>query len=303
MTQELPFELEKVPILDELLEEQERLFKQAQLRKRIMKIGLLVVNSILAVVTLFPLIYAVTMSLKTPGEIYTTEFQLLPAVPQFSNYVNAFQTAPLGRFILNSFIVAIAITIGQLLSGALAAFSFEFLNSRFKEVIFALVLATMMVPGEATIVSNYLQVAGWGWLDSYHVLIIPYLTSASTIFLLRQFYKSFPFTLYEAARIDGCSNIRFVFTILIPLSKPALGATAVNAFINAWNMYMWPLMVSGSDNYRTVQIGVSMMQSVDSQSIVLMFAGVVFCLLPSLIIFLVGQKALVKGLFSGSVKG
>lgn len=303
MTQELPFELEKVPILDELLEEQERLFKQAQLRKRIMKIGLLVVNSILAVVTLFPLIYAVTMSLKTPGEIYTTEFQLLPAVPQFSNYVNAFQTAPLGRFILNSFIVAIAITIGQLLSGALAAFSFEFLNSRFKEVIFALVLATMMVPGEATIVSNYLQVAGWGWLDSYHVLIIPYLTSASTIFLLRQFYKSFPFTLYEAARIDGCSNIRFVFTILLPLSKPALGATAVNAFINAWNMYMWPLMVSGSDNYRTVQIGVSMMQSVDSQSIVLMFAGVVFCLLPSLIIFLVGQKTLVKGLFSGSVKG
>lgn len=303
MTQELPFELEKVSILDELLEEQERLFKQAQLRKRIMKIGLLVVNSILAVVTLFPLIYAVTMSLKTPGEIYTTEFQLLPAVPQFSNYVNAFQTAPLGRFILNSFIVAIAITIGQLLSGALAAFSFEFLNSRFKEVIFALVLATMMVPGEATIVSNYLQVAGWGWLDSYHVLIIPYLTSASTIFLLRQFYKSFPFTLYEAARIDGCSNIRFVFTILLPLSKPALGATAVNAFINAWNMYMWPLMVSGSDNYRTVQIGVSMMQSVDSQSIVLMFAGVVFCLLPSLIIFLVGQKALVKGLFSGSVKG
>lgn len=303
MTQELPFELEKVPILDELLEEQERLFKQAQLRKRIMKIGLLVVNSILAVVTLFPLIYAVTMSLKTPGEIYTTEFQLLPAVPQFSNYVNAFQTAPLGRFILNSFVVAIAITIGQLLSGALAAFSFEFLNSRFKEVIFALVLATMMVPGEATIVSNYLQVAGWGWLDSYHVLIIPYLTSASTIFLLRQFYKSFPFTLYEAARIDGCSNIRFVFTILLPLSKPALGATAVNAFINAWNMYMWPLMVSGSDNYRTVQIGVSMMQSVDSQSIVLMFAGVVFCLLPSLIIFLVGQKALVKGLFSGSVKG
>lgn len=303
MTQELPFELEKVPILDELLEEQERLFKQAQLRKRIMKIGLLVMNSILAVVTLFPLIYAVTMSLKTPGEIYTTEFQLLPAVPQFSNYVNAFQTAPLGRFILNSFIVAIAITIGQLLSGALAAFSFEFLNSRFKEVIFALVLATMMVPGEATIVSNYLQVAGWGWLDSYHVLIIPYLTSASTIFLLRQFYKSFPFTLYEAARIDGCSNIRFVFTILLPLSKPALGATAVNAFINAWNMYMWPLMVSGSDNYRTVQIGVSMMQSVDSQSIVLMFAGVVFCLLPSLIIFLVGQKTLVKGLFSGSVKG
>jgi len=303
MTQELPFELEKVPILDELLEEQERLFKQAQLRKRIMKIGLLVVNSILAVVTLFPLIYAITMSLKTPGEIYTTDFQLLPAVPQFSNYVNAFQTAPLGRFILNSFIVAIAITIGQLLSGALAAFSFEFLNSRFKEVIFALVLATMMVPGEATIVSNYLQVAGWGWLDSYHVLIIPYLTSASTIFLLRQFYKSFPFTLYEAARIDGCSNIRFVLTILLPLSKPALGATAVNAFINAWNMYMWPLMVSGSDNYRTVQIGVSMMQSVDSQSIVLMFAGVVFCLLPSLIIFLVGQKALVKGLFSGSVKG
>lgn len=303
MTQEAHIKLKKVAIPADLILEQERLEKRALFKNRFMKISLLLVNSLLAIVTLFPLIYAVTMSLKTPGEIYTTDFQLLPAVPQFSNYQAAFNTAPLGRFIWNSFLVASCITIGQLISGSLAAFSFEFLDSKFKEVIFALVLATMMVPGEATIVSNYLQVARWGWLDSYHVLIIPYLTSASTIFLFRQFYKSFPFTLYEAAKIDGCSNIRFVFTILLPLSKPALGATAVNAFINAWNMYMWPLMVSGSDNYRTVQIGVSMMQSVDSQSIALMFAGVVFCLLPSLLIFFIGRKTLVKGLFSGSVKG
>lgn len=299
MSQETVYSI--IPIT--IQKEQDRLMRQQRIKETTIKLSLLAINGVIAAVTLFPLLYAVTMSFKSPGEVYSNDFQLLPDQWHFSNYVDAFNTAPLARFILNSFIVAIAITVGQLLSGALAAFSFEFLESKWKEVIFALVLATMMVPGEATIVSNYLQVANWGWLDSYHVLIIPYLTSASTIFLLRQFYKSFPYTLYEAAKIDGCSNIRFVFTILLPLSKPALGATAVNAFINAWNMYMWPLMVSGSDDYRTVQIGVSMMQSVDSQSIVMMFAGVVFCLLPSLIIFLVGRKSLVKGLFSGSVKG
>lgn len=166
MTQEAPIKLTNAAIPADLLLEQERLAKRALFKDRFIRIGLLIINSLLAIVTLFPLIYAVAMSLKTPGEIYTTDFNLLPEVAQFSNYQAAFNTAPLGRFIWNSFLIASCITIGQLISGSLAAFSFEFLDSKFKEVIFALVLATMMVPGEATIVSNYLQVARWGWLDS-----------------------------------------------------------------------------------------------------------------------------------------
>ncbi len=166
-----------------------------------------------------------------------------------------------------------------------------------------LVMATMMVPGEATIISNYLTVSGWGWLESYKVLIVPYLTSAMGIFLFRQFYLSFPVAVYEAAKIDGCSNLRFIFTLLVPLTKPAIGAMSVYTFINAWNMYMWPLLVTGSNDYRTVQIGIGMLDSVDAQSLTLMIAGVVVIIIPSVLIFILGQKQLIHGLFSGAVKG
>ena len=161
----------------------------------------------------------------------------------------------------------------------------------------------VLVPGEATIISNYLTVGSWGILDTYAVLIIPYLTSAMGIFLFRQFYMTFPMSLYESAKLDGCSNLKFIIKILIPLTKSAIGAMAVYTFINAWNMYMWPLLVTGSNNMRTVQIGISMLDSVDSQSITLMIAGVVMIIIPSISIFIIGQKQLIRGMFSGAVKG
>ena len=116
-------------------------------------------------------------------------------------------------------------------------------------------------------------------------------------------YKRQPISLYESAKIDGCGNLRFIFRILLPLTKSAIGAMAVYTFINAWNMYMWPLLVTGSNEMRTVQIGISMLNSVDAQSITLMIAGVVMIILPSISIFILGQKQLIRGMFSGAVKG
>ena len=110
-------------------------------------------------------------------------------------------------------------------------------------------------------------------------------------------------SLYESAKLDGCGNLRFIVKILIPLTKSAIGAMAVYTFINAWNMYMWPLLVTGSEDMRTVQIGISMLNSVDAQSITLMMAGVVIIMVPSMVIFIVGQKQLIRGMFSGAVKG
>ena len=123
------------------------------------------------------------------------------------------------------------------------------------------------------------------------------------IFLFRQFYLTFPKSLYEAAKIDGCPNLIFIIKILMPLTKSAIGAMAVYTLINAYNMYMWPLLVTGTDNMRTVQIGIGMLNSVDSQSITMVIAGVVMVILPSLLIFIVGQKQLIRGMFSGAVKG
>lgn len=276
---------------------------QLQKRKARHSFPLLILNLICGLFMLFPLLYAVSIAFMPSSELFNMDLNLLPKQPTLENFASALSKMPLGRFILNSFIVSLAITGGQIISCSLAAFAFSFLDFKGKDGLFMLIMATMMIPGEATIISNYLTVSSWQWLESYKVLIVPYLTSAMGIFLFRQFYQSFPISLYEAARMDGCSNLRFIVTILLPLSKPAIGAMAVYAFINAWNMFMWPLLVTSSEKMRTVQIGISMLDSVDSKSLTMMIAGVVLIILPSISIFILGQKQLIKGMFNGAVKG
>ncbi|MBP3487681.1 MAG: carbohydrate ABC transporter permease [Roseburia sp.] len=286
--------------LKKLHERMKKREKSRRLRKLGARFG---VNLIVSVLVILPLLYALSIAFMPSGELFSMEMNLLPKAPTVDNFVQAFAKIPLFRFILNSFLVAGCITIGQIISCSLAAFALSFLDFKGKNVIFMLIMATMMVPGEATIISNYLTVSGWGWLNTYKVLIIPYMTSAMGIFLFRQFYLTFPKSLYEAAKIDGCPNLVFIIKILIPLTKSAIGAMAVYTFINAYNMYMWPLLVTGTEEMRTVQIGISMLNSVDSQSITMVIAGVVMVILPSLLVFILGQKQLIRGMFSGAVKG
>ena len=274
------------------------------LAKRRTRTGIrLAANFVMAFVILLPLLYALSIAFMPSGELFTMELNLLPKNPTLSNFRDALVNVPLLRFILNSFIMAGCITIGQIITCSLSAFAFSFLEFKGKGILFAIVMATMMVPGEATIISNYLTVGNLGMLDTYGVLIVPYLTSAMGIFLFRQFYMTFPISLYESAKLDGCNNLKFIIKILLPLTKSAIGAMGVYTFINAWNMYMWPLLVTGSDKMRTVQIGISMLDSGDSQSITLMIAGVVMVIIPSISIFILGQKQLIRGMFSGAVKG
>ena len=288
---------------EQIVKMQEAANRRALLIRRSRTILLVVLNLAVSLFVLLPLLYAVSVAFMPSSELFTTEMNLVPKAPTFENFRQALVKVPLARFVFNSFLVAGLITLGQIISCSLAAFSFSFLEFKGKEILFMLVMATMMIPGEATIISNYLTVSSFNWLDSYQVLIVPYLTSAMGIFLFRQFYKSFPISLYESARIDWCTTLRFIFRILLPLTKSAIGAMAVYTFINAWNMYMWPLLVTGSNEMRTVQIGISMLNNEDAQSITLMIAGVVLVIIPSIAIFIAGQKQLIRGMFSGAVKG
>ena len=272
---------------EELFELKNKMNTKALAKRRSKTVLRIVANIVFAVVILLPLLYAISIAFMPSNELFTTELNIVPKHPTVQNFIDALRTVPLLRFIVNSFIMAGFITVGQIISCSLAAFSFSFLEFK----------------GEATIISNYLTVANLGMLDTYPVLIIPYLTSAMGIFLFRQFYMTFPKSLYESAKLDGCTNLKFIVKILMPLTKSAIGAMAVYTFINAWNMYMWPLLVTGSNNMRTVQIGISMLDSIDSQSITLMIAGVVMIIIPSISIFIVGQKQLIRGMFSGAVKG
>lgn len=272
-------------------------------RRNLSRLGNLLLNLPLLVLILAPLIYTLLISVMPPSEIYQN--RLIPSSVNFANYHRAF-TNPAYSFltlIRNSFIVSTAVMLGQMATCSLAAFAFAFLDFRGKKLLFILVLATMMVPGEATIIANYLTVSRWGWPDTFRALIIPYLTSAMGIFLLRQNYLTFARELHEAAQIDGCSNPRFMASVVVPLSRPALGALGAYVFLNTWNQYMWPLLVTNSSNYRTVQIGISMLYDIDAESLGLMMAGVVIVIVPSLSIFIFMQKQLINGLMAGAVKG
>lgn len=265
------------------------------------KIIRLILNVVVVIFVLFPIIYAFVMSVKPSHELYDKTF--FTASPTLQNYKDVFKIAPIEGYIINSLIVSVIITAFQMVTAILAAFALHFLHFKQKGLLFAIIMATTMIPGETTIISNFLMISGWGFQDSFFGLVAPYLTSAMGIFLFRQAFKTFPMEIYEASKIDGASDIGFIFRILIPLSKPTIGALAVQSFLGAWNMYMWPLLITGADSYRTVQIGISMLNSADAQSMLLMIAGVVVCMIPSLIIFMFAQKNMVKGLTQGAVKG
>ncbi len=272
-------------------------------RRKLQNAGRFVLNIPLMLVILIPLLYTFSISVMPPDEIYNNH--LIPTSVKFTNYVQAF-TNPyynFPRMILNSFVVSTTVMLGQMITCSLAAFAFSFLEFKGKNLLFLAVLATMMVPGEVTIIANYLTMMRWGWLDSYRALIFPFLTSAMGVFLLRQYYLTFAKELYEAAKLDGCSNLRFLGSIVVPLSRPALGALGAYVFLNTWNQYMWPLLVTNSRNYRTVQIGISMLYDIDAVSLGLMMAGVVIVIVPSLSIFVFMNKQLINGLMSGAVKG
>lgn len=272
-------------------------------RKNLSNLGSFALNLPILAIILVPLLYTLAISVMPPSEIYQN--RLFPSSINLNNYVNAF-TNPnyhFPRFILNSFIVSTSVMLGQMITCSLAAFAFSFLEFKGKRALFVVILATMMVPGEATIIANYLTISRWGWLDSYQALILPYLTSAMGIFLLRQHYLSFAKELHEAARLDGCNNWRFLLSIVVPLSRPALGALGAYVFLNTWNQYMWPLLVTNTSRYRTVQIGISMLYDIDAQSLGLMMAGVIIVIVPSLSIFVFMQKQLINGLMAGAVKG
>ncbi len=270
-------------------------------KKAALTVGHWLLNLPLLIIILLPLFYTLSISLMPAGDIYSN--RLIPSEINLQNFNDALFKNPIPRFVLNSFIVSTAVMLGQMITCSMAAFAFSFLRFRGRKLLFVLVLATMMVPGEATIIANFLTISRWGWNDSYHALIVPYLTSAMGIFLLRQNYLTFAKELHEAAKLDGCSNFRFLCSIVIPLSRPALGALGAYTFLNTWNMYMWPLLVTNSAQYRTVQIGVSMLYDIDAQALGLMMAGVVIVTVPSLSIFVFMQKQLINGLMAGAVKG
>lgn len=273
------------------------------MKKSINKTVLYMVNIAFGLIAIAPILYALAISFMPPDQIFSYPPKLIPKKLYFQNYIDALNAAPIIKFIINSFIVSLGVTVGQVVTSCLAAFAFSFFNFRGKKILFIFIIATMMIPSESIMISNYLTVGSLGWLDSYKALIIPYLSAAMGIFMMRQYYLTLPRELYEAAKIDGCNSFKFFTKIVFPMSRPIVGSLGVYTFLVTWNQYLWPLLVTSKDSARTVQIGISMLQFSENQSFGLIMAGIVMVLMPSIIIFIFGQKQLIEGMTSGAVKG
>lgn len=260
-----------------------------------------IIGFALTAVVVSPLLYCLSASFMTEKELYASK--LLPAAITLDNYRAALKVAPIPTFILNSTFVAIVCTIMQLFTGSLAGYAFGCLQFKGQKVLFLLFLATMMIPGNAIIIANYLTMADMKILNSYWALILPYMTSAFCVFNMRQAYMSLPSELQEAATIDGCNSFQFFLHVGVPLTVPFLGSLGIYTFLQVWNQYLWPLLVTNNIEMRTVQIGIGMLQNSDAMAYGPVMAGTIMILIPSVLVFVLGQKTLITGLTTGSVKG
>ena len=273
-------------------------------RSVLSQILLYIVLVVTAIVVLFPLYQSIITSLASEADVSNYPPKLLPTNFRLENFGEALNTAPILRYLLNSIIQSSLVTVSHLIMASLAAYAFAFIEFRFKQFFFLVFLSTMMIPWEATIIPNYMTIVNDLRLkDNFIGLTLPYLATAFGTFMLRQFFMSIPRDLYDAAVIDGCGRIRFLLTIAVPLARPALGTLAVFSFLQTYNQYLWPLLVTNDKNMRTVQIGLALLQDQERFLWNIVMAGVVMILLPTFILFIAGNRQLIRGLTAGAVKG
>jgi ABC-type glycerol-3-phosphate transport system permease component len=258
---------------------------------------------VLAVIVLFPIYITIVNSLLRPDQVAARPPILFPKQAHWSTYRTAWDDAHLSIYLRNSFIVATLITVAQIVTAVLAAYAFAFLEFPFKRTLFVLFLATLMVPFEATIVTNRQTIVDLGWFNSYPALVVPFLATGFGAFLLRQAFLQVPTDLQDAAALDGYGHWRFLTRVVVPLARPAIGALAVFSFLLAWNQYLWPLIVTESDNLRTVQIGLRQLRASSLDRVNITFAGTILASLPIFVLLILFQKQLVRGLTAGAVKG
>lgn len=256
-----------------------------------------------ATVVLFPIYCSVVVAVQPTSRLIDFPGVLFPSTLDLSTFSEAFERGRLGRYLVNSAIVSLLITAGQIVTSLLAAYAFAFLRFRGKNLVFLLFLATLMVPAEVTIVANLQTIDTLGWGDTFRALTVPFLAFAFGTFLIRQAFLGVPADLREAAALDGYGHWGFLRHVAIPLARPAIAALALFSFLSAWNQYLWPLLVTEDPEMRTVQIGLKSLAAGRVDELNIVMAGTIIAALPILLLLLLFQRNLVRGLTAGAVKG
>lgn len=254
-------------------------------------------------IVIFPLIYGFCLSFMGMDDILANPPVLITKRMSLSNYAYALRRVPMLTYFKNTMIVCLIEVVAQIITSSLAAYAFTFFEFRGRKMIFALVTASMMIPYESTLICNYLTICNLRLTDTFIGLTVPFLASGMSIFLMRQFYMTLPRELKEAATIDGCGDMRFLLSIAFPLSLPATCSLALYRFIDAYNQYFWPLLVTNHDEMRTLQIGTGILKDSEASNYGVVLAAAMIVIVPAILFFIVGQKWLIKGMTAGAVKG
>ncbi len=272
-------------------------------RSTLGKIGAYLLLSALSLIVLFPIYMLVLRALSSPLRYIAEGQPLYPVAIQWDVFSRAFTEANLGRAMLLSFVVTMVIVVAQLVTSVLAAYAFAFLDFPFKKVMFVVVIGTLLLPIEVTLIANIEIIRSLKLLNSVQGLTFPFLATAIGIFLIRQGFLGIPKDLRDASTLDGYGHLRFLTRVAMPMSKPIIGSFVVISFLGAWNQYVWPRFATTEGDWQTVQLALRTIGSENPDQLNLGFAAAILAALPLLVLLIFFQRQIVRGLTAGAVKG
>ena len=276
----------------------------ANKRKKVVKNVLFQIFAVIVgIVIISPIIYAFFISIMPSNQILSNPPKLIPRSVTLDHYKSAISATTLGRYMLNSLVLAGVSSIVRIITASMAAYAFAFYEFKGKNFIFAIVMGTVMIPGDVVLVTNYQTVSRLGLVNTYLGIMVVFLVSAMNIFIMRQNFLTFSKEIKEASEVDGCGNFRFFATILLPLNKPVITTVFISAFMGTWNTYLWPMMVTNQNELRTIQVGVTMLNFPEGTVYGPIMAASILALLPIAVIFVIFRRQIVGGLMGGAVKG
>ena len=273
------------------------------------KIPIHIVLIIGALSMVMPFIWMVSTSLKTPQETFIPPdlAHIRPTwIPNniiLTNYVEAWNEVPFPRYFLNTVFIAVSIVGGVVITSCLAAYAFAKFDFPGREALFMFFLSMMIVPQAVYLVPSFIIMSKLGWVDTYMAMTVPWLAQIFSIFLLRQQFRTIPNDYYDAALIDGCSRMGFLWRVLVPLSKPTLITIGLFALLGSWNSFIWPLIMTNSDKLRPIQVGLSYFAQEQGTEYGLMMAAATFCVAPIVVIYFIAQKQVIESYAKSGIKG
>lgn len=272
-------------------------------KKRIVNTLLYAILTIGALTMLLPFFWMISTSFKTAGQAVAMPPVWIPKDLQISNYEKALSMAPFGRYFLNSVLVTAISTTGELITTILAAFAFSRLEFYGKNVLFMLLISTMMVPGELLTIPNFVTLSKWQLINTYPSLFLPFLANVFSIYILKEAFEAIPDEIYYAAKVDGSSDWRYLWTVMVPMAKSSIVSIAILGIVGSWNSFMWPLIVTTEQSMRTLPVGLQAFTTEAGTQFELLMAASTIVVIPMIIVYLFLQKNIIEGLASGGSKG